>query len=833
MMGSLEAESDLDSESLRAALDATRLLVLVVDGMGVVRAANRAVERATAFSKESLRAPIWDLATIAQERAFLRSLFSPLKLKEFPQSVLFHLVATAGTESRVIDWDVQVFNGGRDNPSLVFVGIDLSSRLAAQEDLRETGAFQRLVLERLPGLLWTTDTELRCTSSTGAGLAALGFAPRQTALVGTSLFAYFSTADPRHLVVEAHLGALRGEPTEYPIELGGRKWHARVEPLRDGQGRIVGTIGIAFDVTESAKVTEALSLSEARLRRLVDSNVIGIIFADETGRVTEANDAVLQILGYSREELLSGAVSWKGLTPPEYATADERAIAEVKSAGRSTPYGKEFIAKDGTRIPVLLGGASLPSPSGRPPHGVVFVLDMREQVRLRQTRDQLLLKEQAARIHTEIANARLLLLVEGSKRLARSLNIGDALESLASVVVPSLADWSFVAQRDQNGGLSVVASAHGDPNKQELLRSLHSCRLEPNAPEGASHALRTGEVAIYENITIDQLSPRPPAWPIVGTRDPEHLHTLCELGMKSLLCVPIRCRQGVDAVLMLVSATDPHRYDAEDIVLARDLADRAAVTLENGRLLSEAVEAVKARDDFLAVAAHELRTPLTSLLLQIQLLDQALERARLEPDAARRGVAMAEAQARRLSALIDGLLDIARLTSHRMLIRVEETDLRALLDGLLAALEVDLQRAGCKIAVNAPEHVTGRWDRMRIEQVLANLISNAMKFGAGKPIEVNVESTDATVRISVRDHGIGISKEDQARIFGRFERAVPTRHFGGLGLGLYISAQILRAHQGSLGVESTPGQGACFTVEMPRRVQLSAATTDKSEWLTS
>lgn len=111
----------------------------------------------------------------------------------------------------------------------------------------------------------------------------------------------------------------------------------------------------------------------------------------------------------------------------------------------------------------------------------------------------------------------------------------------------------------------------------------------------------------------------------------------------------------------------------------------------------------------------------------------------------------------------------------------------------------------------------GRWDRVRVEQVLTNLLGNAIKFGAGRPIEVTIEATPTRARIRVCDHGIGISSEDQSRIFGRFERAVSSRHFGGLGLGLYICAQIVRAHQGSLHVESEPGKGACFTVELPRQ----------------
>jgi signal transduction histidine kinase len=236
----------------------------------------------------------------------------------------------------------------------------------------------------------------------------------------------------------------------------------------------------------------------------------------------------------------------------------------------------------------------------------------------------------------------------------------------------------------------------------------------------------------------------------------------------------------------------------------------------------EALEAVRVRDDFLAVAAHELRTPLTSLLLHVQLLERALDGGRLEPGPARRGIKAARDQARRLSTLIDGLLDVARLASKRLVLEPEDLDLRAVVEHLLAMMAPDFQRAGCAVSLDAPEPVTGRWDRVRIEQVLTNLLTNAIKFGAGRPIEVQVTATAARASISVRDHGIGISPADQARIFERFERAVSSRHFGGLGLGLHISAQIIRAHQGEMHVQSEPGQGARFLIELPRHLARTA-----------
>jgi PAS domain S-box-containing protein len=556
--------------------------------------------------------------------------------------------------------------------------------------------------------------------------------------------------------------------------------------------------------------------SEERIHRLVDANVIGIVFWEASGRITEANESFLQLVGYTREELLSGGVSWRDMTPSEYRFLDDRARDEVVATGRTTPYEKEFLAKSGQRVPVLVGGASFSAPGQPPNEGVAFILDLREQVRLRVARDDLLVQEQKARIETEVANSRLLLLVEGSKRLAATLKVADTLTALAEIAVPALADWSYVVYRGSNGA-SAVASAHGDPNKRELLRRLHDCSPELDAPEGAPRVFRTGEIALYEDVTPEQLAPVAPKWALVGTRDPQHLRLIRELGMRSLLCVPIRGRRAVDAVVMLVAASDPRRYGREDVILAEDLAGRAAVALENGRLLAEALEAIQVRDTFLSVAAHELRTPLTSLLLHVEMQKRAIEAGTLDAGRALRAVTATHAQARRLDGLIDTLLDVARLSAGPLVLEVESVDIAQIVRDTVATMAIDADRAGCSLEVAVPpRQVTGRWDPARIEQVVRNLLSNAIKFGPQRPIEVALEATADQVRLSVRDHGIGVAQNERSRIFRRFERAVSARHFGGLGLGLYISGQILRAHHGSLRVESEPGAGACFIAELPR-----------------
>jgi PAS domain S-box-containing protein len=817
MTGAVRASED-QAEFLRGVLDATRLLVVVVDQGGVVQMVNQAVERTTDLTQADCHRPIWELVTFAAERELLRLVFDPFKPEAIPPAMMFHL-ARGKDAPRGIDWDVQVVGDG-PAARVLFTGIEVSERLVVHQRLRQAEAFQRDILDRLPAIVWTTDEQMRTTFSAGGGLAVLGLASGEVSIVGTPVTSYFHTEDRSHPAVAAHLRALAGESTVMEMAWFGRRFQSRIEPLKDDRDQIIGVIGVSFDVTELKETAQALHESESLLRRLVDANVIGVFFWEENGRITQANDAFLQIVGFTREELLSDRVSWLALTAPELRHLDQRALAELRATGRCSPYEKAYIAKDGSRVQVLVGGATIDRPFAGELAGAAFVVDLREHARLRDAREQLLEKERVSRMDVEFANVRLQLLVEGSRRLSPRLHPNDIVRALAELVIPALGDWSTVVHRGWQDGTPLVASAHGDPNRRALLASLEPFGPHAGGEQGPGCVFRTGEVALYEDVTPDQLSS------VFGTRDPGQIHVLGELGVRSLLCVPIMGRSSVDAVMTLASSHDPHRYGRDELLLAQDLAARAAVSLENGRLLFEALDAVRARDEFLAVAAHELRTPLTSLLLQVTMLRQGLAREGASLAAVGRNVDAVDGQARRLSNLVDGLLDVARLGTNRMGLQFQAMDLRELLESVVSTMAADFQRAGCRVLVSAPANARVYWDRDRIEQVLMNLFSNAIKFGAGHPIELDARIQGSIVEISVRDHGIGISLEDQSRIFGRFERAVSTRNFGGLGLGLYISAQILRAHRGSIRVESEPGQGARFIFTLPRGVEDAATATE-------
>ncbi|QSQ20136.1 HAMP domain-containing histidine kinase [Pyxidicoccus parkwayensis] len=235
------------------------------------------------------------------------------------------------------------------------------------------------------------------------------------------------------------------------------------------------------------------------------------------------------------------------------------------------------------------------------------------------------------------------------------------------------------------------------------------------------------------------------------------------------------------------------------------------------RSLVLAEKAVAARDEFLSVASHELRTPLTPLSLRLQQLRRELslppphssaERAQFHLDVSQR-------QVKKLVDLVDDLLDVSRISAGRLELRPTRVDLAEVVRDAVRRFEPQARRAGCTLTLELDGALMARVDPLRFEQVLDNLLSNALKYGAGKPIRVRLERHEARARLTVRDEGIGIAPAALERIFDRFERAVSERHFGGLGLGLYIVRRVVAASGGTISAASVPGQGATFTVELP------------------
>ncbi len=455
-----------------------------------------------------------------------------------------------------------------------------------------------------------------------------------------------------------------------------------------------------------------------------------------------------------------------------------------------------------------LGALSFMRGAGRAPYDEAdraLAEDLAARAGLAIDNARLMREARAAEAEARRSAARLRTLVEVDRLLAEAgLRLPAVLEVLVRTVSELLGDGCVIQLLSEDEAWLEPASLHHpDPEARRLLAGrVHGQRQKVGEGLHGSVVAR-GRAVLLPEVEVETLE-------AVAALD---YQTYVERrGPQSLLVVPLRGKERVCGTLGVVRDLAGRPYGEEDRLLLQSLADRAALAIEDARLYGAATEAVRLRDDFLSVAGHELKTPLSALRLQIQMLARTVREAASTPGLAER-VEKAEKTSERLGALMDELLDAGRISAGRLKLRPEALDLAALARDAVGRMSEALARAGCEVRLFTDTPTPGRWDKLRLEQVVSNLLSNAAKYGSGQPVEVRVEAEGAHARFIVRDGGIGISAEDQARIFDRYERAVTEKEFQ--GLGLWICREIVSAHGGEIRVQSTPGQGSTFTVELP------------------
>jgi predicted ATPase/signal transduction histidine kinase len=420
---------------------------------------------------------------------------------------------------------------------------------------------------------------------------------------------------------------------------------------------------------------------------------------------------------------------------------------------------------------------------------------------------RLLERERAGRIEAEAAEHRELLLGEATALMSQTLDHRGVFDALTHLCARAYVDCAVIDAKER-GVMVRIAHAHRDPDKEPILRELAAhYPMRPDSPPPVWQVLRARQVLELPSITDDHIRD--------ASFDAHHTELLRGLGVRSAIVVPLFVRDVLIGVLSLASATS-NRFGRADVELAVELGRRMALALDNARLLEETRRALRLREEFLRIASHELRTPLTSLRLSTQALLRAAERNReVSPEVLGQSLRRVLGNTTRLEQLTSELLDVTRIEQGRLELARVEIALDAVVRQAVEHLAPELAAAGSSVEVACAAPVVGRWDPSRLDQVVTNLLTNAAKFGAGKPIEIRIDRRGDAARLAVTDHGIGIDPARLPHVFERFERAVPSSSYGGLGLGLYITRSIVAAHGGTIDVASEPGAGATFTVTLP------------------
>jgi signal transduction histidine kinase len=449
-------------------------------------------------------------------------------------------------------------------------------------------------------------------------------------------------------------------------------------------------------------------------------------------------------------------------------------------------------------------------------------------------------KSQHDLLDIETAQQRLSFLLEASTLLASSLDYEVTLQNVSMLAVHKLSDWCSIHLIDEEAEkegkdpyrlpLLQVAIAHKDPAKVDwglrLQKELNQrYPYNPDAPTGIPCVIRTGNPELYPVINEELIR--------ASTSDEELIRVMLEINYCSIMLVPLKVREKVIGCIQLVNTETRRHFNEQDLELAQDLARRAAMAIDNARLYREAQRAIKIRDEFLSVAAHELKTPISSLKGYSQLISRRFSRrGEIETERLVKMVEVINRQSDKLNYLVSQLLDKTRLEAGRLELKCRLTNIAELVEEAITSArilqpETKEREHNLQLILASDEPFLAYVDPVRFEQVITNLLSNAIKYSPeGGQVDIKLTIEDSPqgklLKLSVRDYGLGVPEEHRSRLFERFYQAIHSSQNIGMGLGLYISQQIVLLHGGNIEAIFPPDGGACFVVSVPTRVEEAA-----------
>ncbi|MGZ3439045.1 MAG: GAF domain-containing protein, partial [Polyangia bacterium] len=730
---------------------------------------------------------------------------------------------------------------------------DLEQALHQRE---ERDQYLRLIFRTLPGAMWAFDRDLRFTHASGRFFGARYGAAKM--LLGSTLYDFLGTRDPTDRSLAHHLDALTGKRQSFEYRYRGRWYAVQLEPLRDGGQQILGCVGVAFDVTDKRAAAERLAKSEARLSAAQAIAHIGSFEWNVEPNTLSWTDELLRIYGLSPEQFAGTFDAFLALVHPDDLEATKSAIFDAYRSVRPFSFDHRIVRADGQTRVLHTRGDVVRGEDGKPVRmrGTCWdVTELTEANRERErtlsllgatieaTADGILAVDRQGGVY--VCNSRFVDLwripsnvaarreesalvevmreqLEDPDQLVRGIRERHAQPDAESIDILRFRDGRVFERycRPQRIGGAVVGTVWSFRDISERERLLRRALFLADASrllvsldaEQALDAVAHMAVPFLgDGCAIDLFGDGGPRRLVAISRDVNRpilleLHpgvlggnsTIYQVGTVSHLGVPLMMK-GRLAGAITVCAPLHRKYGQNDLDLVEELGRRASLAVENARLYRKSQEALRSRDEFLAVAAHEIRGPASSIHLAVQSLEQAV----LPPEALPKLLKIVEQEDRRLAQFVNELLDVGRMRGGLRL-DYQDVDLTAVIQEATTRLGPDLRRSGSSLELTAQRSVVGQWDKFRLDQVVTNLVGNAIKFGLGNPIEISVRTEDDWAVVAVTDHGIGIERAARERIFQPFERGVSLRHYGGLGLGLHIVKTVVEAMGGTIDVESEP-----------------------------
>lgn len=789
------------AETLRITFASIADGVITTDGAGKITYLNAVAENLTGWTNdEAVNQPLQAVFNIIDDQT-RQVIENPVQnvLKEgrfFGPANRTILIARNGVEKPIDERAASIIDDHGALRGVIVVFRDISERKRAEEEVnRLTRASEqqyrifetalsssadfnyvfdlqgRFVYVNKPLLtLWQKDL----SEAVGRNFFELGYSQELAAHLQRQIQRVIDTRQP-----------VRDE-TAYTSSTGERQYEYIFVPVIGSDGNVEAVAGSTRDITERKQAEIAVRESEQRIRQLADAMPQIVWTAGADGNIDYQNH---QWYEFINDPNASGNDAWTRIIHPDDAPeARDRWETSVKTGSRFEMEIRLMDQRSRMYRWYLIRTVAVFDDTGQVSRWFGTGTDIHEQ---------------------KLAERKSRYLAESSSLLASVTDYESTLQQVANLAVPYFADWSVVDVANESGRLHRLAVAHRDPSKIQFAKDLDKhYPTDPQAPHGIGAAFRTGVPELVCEVTDEHL--------IKTARDERHLQLFRSLGLKSFICVPLVASSHILGVITFATAESERTYSDADLALAKDLAHRAAVAIENTRLYQALRDADRRKDEFLATLAHELRNPLAPIRNSLQILNMP----RVDAATSQQVRDVMERQIHHLVRLVDDLLDVSRVMRGKIELRKETVELATIVARAIETVHPLIETQEHRIELSLPdEPLLTHVDPVRMTQVVGNLLTNAAKYTEiNGHIWISAERDNDTAILRVRDSGIGIAPEMLPSIFELFVQAdhSSTRSQGGLGIGLTLARNLVEMHGGSVQASSPGlGKGSEFVVRLP------------------